>query len=254
MYWGGQSDTNNLQVCHWADGGGSYGCETHTHSTHSNTGSTYASQAPDNQYWLAPQFTYDRVLSAVRKPGELWFAWNSGRHDSFPHPYVHILKLRESSLEAFDEFEIWNPDHAYAYPAFNVNSETGEVAVSLMWGGGGKYFENHAVGFMGDFVVWITTNSNVTPTSVGPPSTFCQDASFANPKGRCTRSGDYLGVRRLGGSTGLFVTAGYETLLGDTTKAADCLAVGQTCSINLRYIEFGRPADTGGNPGIPPPR
>ena len=254
MYWGGQSDTNHLQVCHWADSSGSYGCETHAHSTHANTGPTYASQAPDNQFWLAPQFTFDRVLSAVRKPGELWFGWNSGRHDSFPHPYVHILKLREDNLEPFDEFEIWNPDHAYAYPAFNVNTQTNEVAVSLMWGGGGKYFENHAVGFMGDFVVWITTGSNVTPTSAGPPSGFCQDASFANPTGRCTRSGDYLGVRRVGSSSGLFVTAGYETLLGDTTKAADCLAAGQTCSMNLRYVEFGRPADTGGGPGIPPPR
>ena len=254
MYWGGHPQTNQLQICQWADASNQYSCTNKTHNTYVNTGSSYASEAPDGQYWFAPQFKYDRIMSSVRRPnGELWFAWNAGRDSTFPHPYAAILKVHEDTLDPFDEFEIWNPDHSYAYPALGVNTATGEVAVSLMWGGGGKYFQNHAVGFLGDFVVWITTGSTVTMTS-GTPGNTCQDASFAgNPANRCTRSGDYLGVRRVGTSSGLFATAGYETLLGDSTKAVDCLAAGQTCSENLRYIVFGRPGDTNGGQSIPPP-
>ena len=70
---------------------------------------------------------------------------------------------------------------------------------------------------------------------------------------RCTRSGDYLGVRRVGTTAGLFASAGYEVQTVDSTKPADCLAAGQSCCENIRYVVSGRPADTGGQPGIPPP-
>lgn len=255
MYWGGHPRTNQTQVCHWADGSSQYACEAHDHNDYANGGSSYSSLAPDGQYWLAPQFSNDRIMSIVRRPsGELWFAWNAGRDATFAHPYVAVLKINEATLQPIDELEIWNPDHAYAYPALAVNPSSGEVSVSLLWGGGGRYFQNHAVGFLGDFVVWITTASDVTATA-STPGSFCQDGSFAgNPANRCTRSGDYLGLRRVGTTTGLFATAGYEVKLGDTTKAVDCLAAGQSCSINIRYVVFGRPADTGGQPGIPPPR
>ena len=255
MYWGGHPRTNQLQICHWADGSGQYSCENHDHNSYANGNASYSSRAKDGQYWLAPQFSNDRILSVVRRPsGELWFAWNAGRDSTFAQPYAAILKVNESNLQPFDEFEIWNAEHAYAYPALGVNSSSGEVSVSLLWGGGDKYFQNHAVGFLGDYVVWITTSSDVTATA-GTPSGFCQDASFVgNPANRCTRSGDYLGVRRVGNSSGLFATAGYEVKLGDTTKAVDCQAPGQTCSVNIRFVEFGRPADTGGGPNIPPPR
>lgn len=255
MYWGGHPLTNQTQVCHWADASNQYACEAHGHNDYANAGSSYASLAPDGQYWLAPQFSNDRLMSIVRRPsGELWLAWNAGRDATFPHPYAAVLKINETTLQPIDELEIWNPDHAYAYPALGVNPASGEVSVSLLWGGGGRYFQNHAVGFLGDFVVWITTSSDVTATA-STPGSFCQDGSFVGkPANRCTRSGDYLGVRRVGTTTGLFATAGYEVKLGDTAKAVDCLAAGQTCSVNIRFVEFGRPVDTGGQPGIPPPR
>ena len=35
------------------------------------------------------------------------------------------------------------------------------VAIPLLWGGGNSYM-NRAVGFLGDFVVYVTTASDVT--------------------------------------------------------------------------------------------
>jgi len=92
--------------------------------------------------------------------------------------------------------DIWNDTYAFAYPALAANQVTSEVAVSLMWGGGGSYM-NHAAGFPLDFVVWITTASDVTftdPTKITPDGS-CPDGSGGAVAGRCTRSGDYLSER-----------------------------------------------------------
>lgn len=246
MYWAGHDDTSHLRVFSWADGANSYSWSApKPHNTYSNT--NYTSKAPDGQYWYAPRPNGDNVTTAVHRPGELWFAWTAGRDTNFAHPYVVIAQLNDSSLDVVRELEVWNPDHTYAYPALAVNPASAEVAISLMWGGGGKYYMNHAVGFLGDFVVWITTASDATFSldSTTPGITGCDDASGGAVAGRCTRSGDYLSLRRVGNSSGLFGTLGYEIRLVDPTRSTDC-ATAPGCRQDVRYIEFGRPEDTGG--------
>jgi hypothetical protein len=245
MYWAGHYDNTHLRVFTWADGSNQYSWNNHTHNNYSN--SDYTSKAPDGQYWYAPRPKGDNVTSAAHRPGEVWFAWTAGRDTNFPHPYVIIAKLNESNLNVFDELEVWNPDHTYAYPALAVNSDSSEVAISLMWGGGGKFYMNHAAGFLGDFVVWITTSSDVTFTvdSTQPGVVGCDNASGGMVSGRCTRSGDYLSLRRVGSNSGLFGTLGYEIKLVDSTMSTDCI-VAPGCRQDVRYIEFGRPEDTGG--------
>jgi hypothetical protein len=120
-----------------------------------------------------------------------------------------------------------------------------------MWGGGDKFYLNHAVGFLGDFVVWITTSSDVTFSLNTAGTMGCDDASGGAVKGRCTRSGDYLSLRRVGNSSGLFSTLGYEIKLVDPTRSTDC-ATAPGCRQDVRYVEFGRPRDThGGGELIP---
>ena len=48
----------------------------------------------------------------------------------------------------------------------SANRCTGEVGLSFEFGGGGNY-QNHVVGFWGDFVAYITTGSNVGGTRFG---------------------------------------------------------------------------------------
>ena len=60
-----------------------------------------------------------------------------------------------------DQFAVWNGDHAYCYPSLATNSD-GEVGISLAWGGGTTLYGSHAVGILGDWVVWYGEASDVT--------------------------------------------------------------------------------------------
>lgn len=244
MYWAGHDDTSHLRVFSWADGSNRYFWSARKpHNSYAN--SDYTSKAPDGQYWYAPRPKADNITSAVHRPGELWFAWTAARDATFAQPYVIIAKLGDSSFDVSSELEVWNSNNAFAYPALAVNSATSEVAISLLWGGGGKFYMNHAVGFLGDFVVWITTSSDATFSLNKAGTMACDDASGGAVKGRCTRSGDYLSLRRVGNSSGLFDTLGYEIKLVDPTRSTDC-ATAPGCRQDVRYVEFGRPGDTGG--------
>jgi len=64
-----------------------------------------------------------------------------------------------NNFNLISQQQIWNPNYAFAYPAFGVNANN-DIGMSLEWGGGGNY-ENHVVGFWGDYIVYATTNSTV---------------------------------------------------------------------------------------------
>jgi hypothetical protein len=265
MHWAGHVSTSKLRIVSWADNSNQYSWNDFEHNGYSN--SDYTSKAPDGQYWLAPKPKGDAIIGAVRKPflgivppgvtpppNELWFAWDAGRDTTFKQPYIRIVKVDEGTRTGIGIHDIWNDTYAFAYPALAANQVTAEVAVSLMWGGGGSYM-NHAAGFPLDFVVWITTASDVTftadPTKVTPAGS-CVDASGGAVAGRCTRSGDYLSTRRVGSMTGLFGTLAYEPRLVDASKSTDCLTA-PGCRLDVRYVEFGRPGDTSSGDGEGPP-
>ena len=46
------------------------------------------------------------------------------------------------------------------------NACSNEIGLSLEYGGNKKFYENHVVGFWGDFMVYITTNSDVGTTAL----------------------------------------------------------------------------------------
>ena len=261
MYWGGHNGTKAMTVFSWGDAANQYSWRDVSNTTYSTSG--YTSKAPDGQYWLDPRVKVDAVLGAAFKPfvglvqpgqpqppNQIWFAWTAGRDSNFAQPYVRMLFVDDQSFKNVGEFETWNSNYVFAYPALAVNSQSSEVAISLMWGGGGSNYMNHAVGFPQDFLLYITTASNVTFTVNPVGATGCDDASGGLVSGRCTRSGDYLSLRRVGNATGLFGTAGYEINLNDPTKSTDCLKA-PGCTQNVRWVVFGRPGDV--SPGPLPP-
>jgi hypothetical protein len=248
MYWAGHNSTSQMRIFSWADGSGSYSWTDVTNTSYSN--SDYTSEAPDGQYWLDPRVKNDAVLGAAFKPStgrqqatnQIWFAWTAGRDSTFKQPYVRMLWVDDQKFNNVGEFETWNSDYVFSYPALAVNSKTSEVSTSMLYGGNDKYYMNTVVGFPQDFLLYIVTNSSVTFTSNPATSTACDDASGGKVKGRCTRSGDFLGVRRVGTNSGLFGTLAYETNLVDSTKSVDCLTT-PGCLLNVRWVEFGRPDD-----------
>jgi hypothetical protein len=241
MYWSGHNDTSHMRIFSWPDSSGNYSWTDVGNTSYSN--SDYTSEAPDGQYWLDPRVKGDSVLGAAFAPkaggNQIWFAWTAARDSTFKQPYVRMLWLDEK-FNNVGEFETWNSDYVFSYPALAVNSQTGEVATSMMYGGNDKYYMNNVVGFPLDYLLYITTNSNVTFTQNPANATGCDDASGGKVTGRCTRSGDFLGVRRVASNSGLFGTVGYETNLLDSTKSTDCLKA-PGCQFNERWIEFGRP-------------
>jgi hypothetical protein len=121
---------------------------------------------------------------------------------------------RANNFNKTQQVQVWNNNFAFAYPAFSSNGCTGEIGMSFEYGGNGN-FENHVVGFWGDFVAYVTTNS-----SVGDD-----------------RFGDYVSIRRAPITRkdpgNLFTAFGFGL-----NKAAP-----QTRNqTDVRYVLFGRPS------------
>ena len=204
-----QQDTGFL----WAEGSNTYFWRDIEIASWANN--TLSSTTPDGQDWLTflDGFPRNAILGATRSSVEesdtLWFAWSAGTDSNFKRPHVEIVTLdRRDNFRKIQQVQIWNNSYAFAYPALATNACTGEIGLSLEYGGNGNY-ENHVVGFWGDFLVYITTNSDVGTT----------------------RFGDYVTIRRIPLSlNGAFFDAfGYGLN-----------QVGGTTQTDIRYIVFGR--------------
>jgi len=164
----------------------------------------------------------------------LYFAFDGGRDfiNNRPYPYVRVVKLDADTMNLIEEFDVWNPNFAFATAAlvWRPGSGKDEVAMSLARGGGTRFADN-AIGFLHDNTFFITTSSNVTETPFGDKSTI--------------RYGDYFSVRNATGPITQFGRGvGYTTLgygVQQQTPGQSCAIGG--CNINLQYILFGRNAD-----------
>jgi hypothetical protein len=124
---------------------------------------------------------------------------------------------RGNDFQKIQQVQVWNPNYAFAYPALSRNACTGEIGMSFEFGGGGNY-ENHVVGFWGDFVAYVTTSSDVGST----------------------RFGDYVTIRQAPYSNqdpgNLFTAFGYGR------NSVPPPGAGTTSDVH--YVLFGRPASS----------
>jgi hypothetical protein len=195
-------------------------------------GGDVVSAAPDWGDWISEDH---RIIGATRQGNLLWFAWTAatgnggGSGFSFPRPHIQIAMFDLSAdFRLVDQTQVWNADYAFAYPSLTTNAD-GEVGISLGWGGPSAY-ASHAVGILGDFVVWFGDASELTSLRQR------QDAAgnpLTNPDGTplmYSRWGDYVHVRLAHPDTRFFSGFGY--------------AVNKDASGNEKldaiYVEFGR--------------
>lgn len=108
--------------------------------------------------------------------------------------------------------------YAFTYPSLSTDSNL-EVGISLGWGGR-SFYDNNAVGILGDFVVWYPKLSTISNSS---------------------RYGDYFNVARNTPKSALFDASGYAVLKNIPP------AVGQ--QFDPYYIQFGRNSIVNG--GVP---
>ena len=175
IFWAGHNGNSDLRVFSWAEGSNTYFWREVTVSSWSN--GTLTSLSPDGQDWMTKLngFPGNSVIGATRSGNQIWFAWSAGTDNNFQQPHVEMVTLdRGNNFNLTQQVQIWNNSYAYAYPALATNACTGEVGLSLEYGGNGNY-ENHVVGFWGDYVVYTTTNSSVGTTRYGDYVTIRQD-------------------------------------------------------------------------------
>ncbi len=182
IFWAGHNNNSQMRVFSWAEGSNSYFWRDRGISTWANN--ALSSTTPDGFNWLqkASGFPRNAPIGATRSGNELWFAWNAGTDGNFQRAHVQMVTLdRSNNFNVIQQVQIWNNSFAFAYPALTTNSCTGEIGLSLEFGGNGNY-ENHVVGFWGDFLLFLTTGSNVGTTRFGDYVTIRQEpATTANP-------------------------------------------------------------------------
>jgi AraC-like DNA-binding protein len=182
----------------------------------------------------------NRIVGATRRGNELWFAWTcasgSGAEGGFNYPYPQIQVARfdiGDDYKRVDQFAIWNPDFAFAYPSLVTNSDN-EVGISLAWGGGPTLSGSHAVGILGDFVVWYGDASDATvERDLIQDGKVVKDVA-GNPVLAPTRFGDYMHVRLAYPDTRFFGAFGYAV------KADPAIAAPEVGKFVYSYVEFGR--------------
>jgi hypothetical protein len=260
MYYAAQPDTSTLSV--FADPDSSPDVPTpkdipvtlRCQNTSTNPCDYTVSDTPDNLDWnVAPHGVLGATYvapSVFCPPGGcagptrfLYFAYDGGRDNSVgrAYPYVRVEKVDADALNLVSELDIWNPGFAFATPAlvWRAGSGKDEVAISLATGGGGTYADN-AVGFLGDFVAYVTTSSNATQSDNASNVRYGDYFSVRNATGPVTPYGQGVG----------FATLGYS--ITRVTAAKPCATGG--CNVALQYVMFGRNEDLFPSPPDPGPK
>jgi hypothetical protein len=222
IFWAGHNNNSQMRIFSLLEGSNTYFWRDRGISSWANNAPT--STTPDGQDWLCKNFNgctgngafpRNGVIGATRSGNAIWFAWSAGTDNFFQQPHVEMVTLdRNNDFNVTQQVQIWNSNYAFAYPALATNACTSEIGLSFEFGGGGNY-ENHVVGFWGDFVAYITTGSDVGTN----------------------RFGDYVSIRQAPSTDSnpgnLFTAFGYglNTVPGGTTT-------------DVHYVLFGRPASS----------
>lgn len=218
IFWAGPNNNHEIRVFSLAEGSNTYFWRDIGISTWANN--ALSSMTPDGMNWLVGSggFPGNAIIGGTRSGSQVWFAWTAGTDSNFPQAHIEMVTLdRGNNFNPIQQVQVWNPSYAFAYPALATNGCTGEVGLSFEFGGGGNY-ENHVVGFWGDFIAYITSGSNVGTT----------------------RFGDYVTIRQQPGTVdnpgNLFDAFGYG--LNSVPPP------GSGTTTDLRYVAFGRPASS----------
>ena len=188
VYWAGHVNNSQMRIFSMAEGSGQYFWRDVNVGTWPN--GTISSIAQDGTtdwlQYLGNTFPGNAVLGITRRGNnEVWFAWTASAGSGFPRAHVQVVEINNNNYSVISQWQIWNNDYGFAFPSLCTNAQQ-EVGISLAWGGN-QNWANHAVGILGDFVVWYPELSDTA----------------------INRWGDYVSVRRNTPSSMLFDASGY---------------------------------------------
>jgi hypothetical protein len=189
IFWAGHNGNSTLTVYSLKENSNTYFWRDVNISSWANNAPT--STTPDGVDWLAKNFngpggnSFPRngIIGAARSGRLIWFGWTAGTNSSYRQAHVEIVTLdRGNNFSRTQQVQVWNNSYAFAYPAFSSNGCTGELGMSFEYGGNGNW-ENHVVGFWGDFIAYITTNSNIGDNRFGDYVTIRRAPVTSNDPG-----------------------------------------------------------------------
>ena len=237
VFWAGHNGNSKLRVFNWAEDSNAYhwrevGIDSFTpaHSRGSSAHTPSNAPSPILQYtgpkalpssndWLYRGGGAGAIRGATRSGSKIYFAWNADPGGTIPKSHVEVAEIDISTYTKSNQGQIWNDKFAFAFPSLSTNACTGEIGVSLAYGGGAKY-PNHAVGFWGDSTFYPTTDGSVTGSSYG----------------------DYVTIRQnhTSGLHGAYFDAvGYAIQKLSSAGSGSPLTKSEV-SIDIRHVVFGR--------------
>jgi hypothetical protein len=223
VFWAGSPKNTQIRVFSMAEGSNQY--SSHDVDIDSWPNGTITLNAPDGVDNFSFGWPGNAVTGATRRTNtEAWFAWNVSSNANFKNAHVEVVEINTSNFTKVAQWQIWNDAYAFADPYLATNGNS-EVGIALVWGGANTNYISHAVGILGDFIVWYP------------------EQSTASPVASQIRLGDYFSVSRNPGNALLYDASGYAVL----KQAAPATG----WYFDPYYIQFGRDSvANGGSSGI----
>jgi len=214
VFWAGHSTIGTtMRVFKWPESGTIYFWNDIRINDWPSSQSNFVSPCPGapSTNWVFDAQFHDIIGVTRRSTNEVWFAWPAPSGGGFPNLHIQIAQVNTSSwptLDLIKQWQIWNPDFVFGYPALYTNT-CGDVGIAVAFGGG-KFNPSSAVGI-------ADSNGVLTQTVYYPElSDVCAD-----------RFGDYLTVRQGEGAGYVgFIFAGKS--------------IGGGAERRPRFLEFGR--------------
>lgn len=163
VYWAGHPNNSTMKVYSMMDADGFYSWRDVSINSWPN--STITSTAANGTDWLQDASWKTYVRAASVRENSIFFGWNASSGSGFPNPHVQIVEINRSTYSLSNQFQIWNPDFAFAYPYFETNSQ-GELGMIVAFGGG-PYNASSGVGVWGDFVIYYPRLSDLSQNNYG---------------------------------------------------------------------------------------
>lgn len=166
VYWAGHKNNSTMKIYSFMDSDGFYSWRDVNINSWPN--STISSTAANGTDWLSDASWKTYVRAAAVRGNSAFFAWNASKGGGFPQPHIQIAEINLNTFTLVNQMQVWNPDFAFAYPYFEMNSrqERGQLGMIVAFGGT-PFNASSGVGVWGDFVVYYPRLSGLSQNNYG---------------------------------------------------------------------------------------